>query len=82
MIANKKIDSERWYSLTELADGHMFPWLGCDIRRYRRFVGIDRKGKNHLKGMIMGKGKTKRYNFKGENIATFLNLVEAGKFNV
>lgn len=79
---NKKINKDEWYSLTELADGELFPWLGTDIRSYRRFVGIDRKGKNYLKGIIVGKGKTKRYTFKGENIVSFLAMVDEGKISM
>ena len=79
MISKNKINIEKWYSLTELADGSVFPWLGSDIRRYRKFVALDKKGNNHLKGMITGIGKTRRYSFKGSNILTFIKLVEDGK---
>lgn len=66
-MATKKINPEKWYSLTELANG-LLPFLGTDIRRYRRFVKADREGDNHLKAVITGDGKTKRYRFKGSNV--------------
>lgn len=73
----KKINPEKWYSLTELADG-LLPFLGTDIRRYRRFVKADRDGDNHLKAVITGDGKTKRYKFKGSNVIKTISAAVAG----
>lgn len=79
MKKKQDILPNEWYSLTYLARQKVFPWLGADIRTYRSFVTKESKGKNLLKGVIIGDGRLKRYQFKGENIIKFKSLIEAGK---
>lgn len=75
----KKIDPERYYTLTDLLKEKLLPWLGADIRRYRRFVTLDLEGENILKGLVTGRGRARRYVFKGENIITLIDAVNEGK---
>lgn len=75
----KKIDSESWYSLTDLAKVNAFPWCNGDIRRVRRMVIADKKNGNHLKAVVSGKGGTTRYQIKGANIIRFVSAFESGK---
>lgn len=75
----KKIDPEKWYSLKDLSEGGMIPFLGARIARYRHFM-LNRNGIELLKPVIMGSGKAKRYSFKGQNIIDFLKKAESGKF--
>lgn len=75
---HKKIDPEKWYSLSDLVEQNLFPWCNGDIRRYRNVVQADKKSKDHLKTMIIGEGKGKRYQVKGKNIISFLTQVEDG----
>lgn len=73
-----KIDPEKYYTLSDLVSKNMFPWCGTDIRRYRRFVTADLENKNHLKPVIIGEGRMRRYQFKGNNIINFIKRVEEG----
>ena len=79
-MATKKntIEPSTWYTLSELVEGDMFPWCGDNIRKYRRIVLLDKKKLDHLKTVIVGRGRTTRYKFKGENIIKFIELVERG----
>ncbi len=78
MVRVKKIDPKKWYSLSDLVEGNLFPWCNGDIRRYRHLVNADKRNKDHLKTMIIGDGKGKRYQMKGQNIINFLAKVENG----
>lgn len=80
-MGRKKIEPEKWYSLTDLAKLNAFPFLP-NYKRYRTLVARDKAGKNYLKGMTMGSGRTLRYSFKGSNIIRFVDLVNAGKINI
>lgn len=80
-MAAKKIEPEKWYSLTDLTNLNAFPFLP-NYKRYRTLVARDKAGKNHLKGMTMGDGRTKRYSFKGANVIKFVELVNQGKVNI
>lgn len=77
----QKIDPDKWYSLTDLAEMKAFPFLP-NYKRYRTLIARDKVGKNHLKAMTMGDGRTKRYSFKGSNVIRFVELVNAGKVSI
>lgn len=79
-MANKesKIIPQRWYTLQEIVEKKMFPWLPVSYWSVRRVVLHDRKQKNVLKAVTMGEGKNIRYQFKGANIIRFVKAVEAG----
>lgn len=74
-----KIDHKSWYSLSELVAISAFPFCGDDIRRYRYIVEADNKQANILNPVISGIGRAKRYRIQGENIISFIKLVELGK---
>lgn len=76
---SKKIAVGKWYTLSDLVEHNLFAWCNGDIRRYRNVVLADKKGSNHLKTMMIGKGKGTRYQIKGKNIINFLAQVEDGK---
>lgn len=78
-MGKSKIDSETWYTLSQLVKLDAFPFCGTDIRRYRSAVQSDMKSGNILKTMTRGSGMGLRYNFKGSNIIQFLLAVENGK---
>lgn len=75
----KKIRPEEWYSLTMLANNKLIPFLGSDIRRYRRFVDNDRKAKNLLKSVVIGEGRYRRYRISGTHLISLLKSTESGK---
>lgn len=78
-MSKAKIDTGRWYTLSELVRADAFPWCDRDVRAYRKHVTADEKKGNVLKGMIAGVGRGKRYKFKGSNIISFIAAVESGK---
>lgn len=80
--AKKKLDPHQWYTLTDLVNERVFPWIGKDIRSYRRFVANDRRNGNHLKPVIIGDGRLKRYSFKGQHIIRFIEKMETGSVTI
>lgn len=79
---SKKIDPVAWYTLSGLVRDNLFPWIGMDIRSYRRFIQADMKGANHLKTAVIGTGGNTRYKFLGKNIINFIERFEAGKIRI
>lgn len=77
-MSNIRIEPEKWYSLTDMVQGNVFPWISSDIRNYRRVINI-KKHKSILKGHVEGEGAQKRYYFKGEHIIAFRDMIEQGK---
>lgn len=75
-MAKGTINQNTWYTLTDLVTKNIFPWCNKDIRKYRRMVEADKKGRNYLKAIVIGNGGAKRYTFKGENIINFIAQVE------
>lgn len=81
----KIIKSENWYTLQDIVKGKMFkfpslPWKNASsFYSVRNIVNADQKNKNILQATIEGKGRGKKYHFKGENIINFINQVETGK---
>lgn len=82
-MANKKktikIDPEKWYSLTEIVQAGIFPWCRT-IKGVRKWVSMDRAGKNKLKATIIGEGNLKRYHIKGKHIIEFVASIEDGSY--
>lgn len=79
---SKKIDPKAWYTLSGIVRDNLFPWIGMDLRGYRRFILSDMKGKNHLKTAVIGSGGTTRYKILGKNIINFIERFEAGKIRI
>lgn len=77
MAQQAKIDSQRWYTLQEIAEKKMFPWLQNSYWSVRR-VALNSKYKKLLKPVTMGEGRNIRYQFKGANISKFIQAVETG----
>lgn len=75
-MSKLKIEPEKWYTLTDLVKLGMFSWKTKDIRMYRDVVNADKKSRNFLKAIVVGKGVATRYTIKGENIIKFLAQVE------
>lgn len=75
-----KIDPNKWYSLTEIVQLGFFPWAKT-IKGVRRWVNIDKKGRNKMKATIVGEGNLKRYHIKGKSIIEFLACVEDGTYS-
>ncbi len=76
----KKIDPNKWYSLTEIVQLGIFPWVKT-IKGARKWVNMDKAGRNKLKSTIVGDGNLKRYHMKGRNIIEFLACVEDGTYS-
>lgn len=79
--SNQKIDPERWYSLSEMVELHLFEWC-VHIATYRRYIHADRQARNFLKAVIMGSGRQRTYRIKGENIINYLVNVEDGTYQI
>lgn len=79
-MANKesKIIPQRWYTLQEIVEQKMFPWLPLSYWSVRRVVLADYAQKNKLRTIAKGNGRNIRYQVKGENILTFIKAVETG----
>ena len=79
----KFIEPERWYTLSEIVEEHLFPWCK-NIATYRRFVLADRKAHNFLKTIIIGEGKGRqtKYRIRGGNIINYLVNVEDGTYQI
>lgn len=81
----KIIKSEDWYTLQDIVKEKMFvfpsqPWKNASsFYSVRNIVNTDKKRENLLQANIEGKGRGKKYHFKGENIIKFIQQVEAGK---
>lgn len=72
-----KINPQTWYTLQEVVEHEMFPWLNS-YHSVRKTVTADYAKKNVLRTIAKGTGKNIRYQLKGENIIKFIKLVEAG----
>lgn len=66
-----KIDRNREYNLSEIADEGLFPWTS-DLRSVRYLVKKDLTNENILKAEINGEGKGMNYKIKGSNLIIFL----------
>jgi hypothetical protein len=73
------IDPERWYGIMEIVDEGLFPWCKT-VKSVRKWIQIDRAGKNKLKATIVGEGTNTRYHIKGSNIIVFLANMEDGTY--
>lgn len=72
------IKPNTWYTLSDLVEINAFPWCNGDIRRYRSVVEADKRGRDHLKTIMMGRGRGTRYQVKGENLINFLAEIDSG----
>lgn len=77
----KGIDPEKWYTISEMVEAQLFPWCK-NFATYRRYILDDRKSRNYLKAVILGRGRQKVYRIKGENIIKFLVQVEDGSYHI
>ena len=77
----KKIEKERWYTLSEMVEARLFNWCK-DITMYRRYIFADRGARNMLKTVIIGSGTQRRYKIKGENIINYIVNVEKGIYEI
>lgn len=77
----KFIDAEKWYTLSEVVEARLFPWCK-NIATYRAFVLSDKKAKNLLRAIIIGKGRQTTYRIKGANIINYLVSVEDGTYEI
>lgn len=71
---NGKIDSLKWYSLTEIAEQRLMPW----VKHHRSLVNLineDKEGRNLLKVAIRGVGNGKRYYILGSNLRKYIEEV-------
>ena len=71
-----KIDPERWYSLGDLVEQRLLPWV-TSYQGIRNTVAKDRAGEDLLKARVEGRKPRKKYHFKGENIIRFIKSFEA-----
>ena len=73
-----KIEPNESYTMQDIVKNKMFIWA-TSFWSVRNFVALDKKNKNILKPLIVGKGRATKYHFKGENIIKFIKAVEAGE---
>lgn len=73
------LDPEKWYSLTQIVKLGLFSWC-TDLRTVRGWIERDRKTKNVLKAVIVGRGRATKYHIKGANIINFIAHVEDGSY--
>lgn len=76
-VKRAKIDPERWYGLLDIVTEGLFPWAR-NVKTVRKWVMLDKKGKNILKAKIVGEEKQLRYHIKGKNIVAFVANMENG----
>lgn len=82
MAEKIQIKPSEYYTLFDLVRMNAFPFCGTDVRTYRKIVQTDSKSKNCLRPILSGEGRGQRYQFKGENIISFVRGVESGKIRV
>lgn len=78
---NRKIESEKWYSLTEIVRGAYIPWCKS-IKTIGNIVRQDKIGRNILKTVMSGSGKQARYRIQGKNLTEFIKGIEQGRYQL
>ena len=78
MAKKQAIEPQRWYTLQEIVEQRMLPWIQPSYWSVRRVV-LSARAKKVLRPVTMGKGTNVRYQFKGENIVKFIKAVETGE---
>lgn len=81
MTRATKIESKEWYTLSDIVTGGMFPWVSS-FWSVRNVVKLDAKNKNVLNAIVTGRGRGKKYRFKGENIIKFVKAIDDGKIRL
>jgi len=76
MAKETKIDPQAWYTLRDIVQHAMFPWLPSYWSVQKAVT--EKKIASILKPVVRGKGTNVRYQFKGENILKFIKSVETG----
>lgn len=75
---NKAIDPKNWYSLKDILDQRLLPWVPASYWSVRRALF-----KPHalaiVKPVKRGTDSYTQYHFKGENLIKLIKAVEAGK---
>lgn len=68
------IEKDKWYSVSEISQGKLIPFLDTDYK-IKKYIEMDM-----LKGNTIGKGNGKRYFIKGSALIQFIAKWEDGKF--
>lgn len=76
MAKTAKLDPAGWYTLQEIVNMNVFPWLPS-YHSVRNAL-TDKKLSRVLQPVVRGSGKNVRYQVKGENIIKFIKAVETG----
>lgn len=77
-MKRQNIEANRWYSLLEIRDHGLFPWCKT-VSSIRRYIDEDKEGADILKTLIVGSGRSKRYQIRGANIIKYLAQFESEK---
>ena len=71
-MKKEQIQNESWYTLQDIVRMKLFSWRSS-FWSVRKAVVLDKKKSNILQPVITGRGRGKKYHFKGENIIKFIN---------
>lgn len=70
----KEIQQNKWYSLAEMVENKLFPWIKS-YQAYRNIILGDKmlpKNQRKLDAVILGEGRAKIIRIKGSNIISYL----------
>ena len=79
-MKNKGIEPNEYYTLADIVSAKIFYYTS--FSKVRTIVQQDGKTNNVLKPIINGRGRGKKYLFKGENIIKFVKGIETGMVNL
>ncbi len=75
-----KIVPSKYYTLVDLVSFRLFHYTS--LTKIREIVAQDRTTANILNPIVTGRGRGKKYLFKGENIIKFVKGIKTGMVNL